>query len=101
MAGAMIIIRTSQCECVCVCVCVCLIFSFFFSVCPVGSCSLAGVDVDRFDAGLALDVAAPVELALAALLDGRLVRVVAPAAAHQIAAVHAGRSPVARPTVRP
>ena len=98
MAGAMIIIRTSQCECVCVCV---FDFFFFFSVCPVGSCSLAGVDVDRFDAGLALDVAAPVELALAALLDGRLVRVVAPTAAHQIAAVHAGRSPVARPTVRP
>ena len=63
--------------------------------------SVAGGDLDVPHALLALDIAAPVELALAALLDGRLVRVVAPAAAHQIAAVHAGRSPVARPTVRP
>lgn len=59
--------------------------------------SLARVHVHRFDARLALDVTAPVEFALAALLDGGLERVVAAPAAHQIAAVHAGRRPVARP----
>ena len=63
------------------------------------SALLAGVNVDRLDACFALDVTAPVELALAALLDRSLERVVASSATHQIAAVHAGRRPVARPAV--
>ncbi len=57
------------------------------------------MNVDRLDAGFALDVTAPVELALATLLDRSLERVVAPSATHEIAAVHAGRRPVARPAV--
>ena len=43
---------------------------------------LASVNVDSFDASLAFNVAAPVELALASLLDRRLVRVVASTATH-------------------
>ncbi len=43
---------------------------------------LARVNVDSFDASLAFNVAAPVELALASLLDRRLVRVVASTATH-------------------
>jgi len=57
------------------------------------------VDVDGLDAGLALDVAAPVEFALAAFLDRRFVGVVTPTAAHQVASVHSGGCPVARPPV--
>ena len=37
-------------------------------------CLLAGVNVDSFDASLALDVTAPVEFALATLFDRRLER---------------------------
>ena len=60
---------------------------------------LAGVDVDGFDARFTLDVATPVKLALAPFLDGRLVRVVTPSAAHQVTSVHSGRRPVTRSTV--
>jgi hypothetical protein len=60
---------------------------------------LAGVNVDSFDASLALDVTAPVEFALATLFDRRLERVVTSSAAHEIAAVHPGRRPIARPAV--
>lgn len=45
--------------------------------------------VDGLDARLALDVTAPVEFTLAALLDRGLERVVAASAAHEIAPVHA------------
>lgn len=52
-------------------------------------------------AGVALDKAAPLELAVA-LPDARvLVRVVAPAAAHEVAAVRVGRGAIAEPAARP
>lgn len=57
------------------------------------------MDVDGFDAGFAFNVTAPVEFALAALFDRRFVSVVTPAATHQIASVHSGGCPVARPSV--
>jgi len=69
--------------------------SWFVSICDL----FARVDVDGLDAGLALDVAAPVEFALAAFLDRRFVGVVTPTAAHQVASVHSGGCPVARPPV--
>lgn len=62
---------------------------------------LARMNIHRFDASLALHVAAPVEFALATLLHRRLVSVVASAAAHEIASVHSGRSPIARPPIGP
>jgi hypothetical protein len=46
-------------------------------------------------AGLAVDEAAPVELAVAALLDRQLLGVVPAPAAHEAAAVHAVRGAVA------
>lgn len=63
------------------------------------STSLAGVHVHGLRAHLALDVAAPVELAVAALAHRHLLGVVAAAAAHQVAAVHAVRGPVALPAL--
>jgi hypothetical protein len=57
------------------------------------------VNVDSFDASLALDVTAPVEFALATLFDRRLERVVTSSAAHEITSVHSGRCTVARPAV--
>lgn len=60
--------------------------------------SLARVHVHRADARLALHVAAPVELAVAALLQRGLQSIVSPAAAHQVAAVHAWRGAIARAT---
>lgn len=57
------------------------------------------MDVDGFDASFAFDVTAPVEFALAAFFDRRFVSVVTSAAAHQIAAVHSGGCPVARPSI--
>lgn len=55
----------------------------------------ASVYVDILHAGFALDEATPVKLALASLPDSRLLRVVSPAAAKKIAAIHAGRGPIA------
>lgn len=52
------------------------------------------------DAGFALDVATPVELAVAALLQRGLQRVVASTTAHQVAAVHTRRGTIARATTR-
>ena len=43
---------------------------------PAGQLLLAGIHLGVPSAGLALDVATPVELAVAALLDGHLLRVV-------------------------
>lgn len=51
-------------------------------------------------AALALDVAAPVELAVAALVLVGLELVVSPAAAHELAAVHALRGFVAQAALR-
>ena len=59
-------------------------------------CSLADELVYDFGAALALDVAAPVELAVAALHYLGLVLVVTAAAAHQLAPVHALRGLVAK-----
>lgn len=56
--------------------------------------------VDERRAALALDVAAPVELAVAALVLVRLELVVASAAAHELAAVHALRCLVAVAALR-
>lgn len=53
-----------------------------------------------FGAALALDVAAPVELAVAALVLVGLELVVSPAAAHELAAVHALRGFVAQAALR-
>lgn len=60
---------------------------------------LARVHLDGLRAHLALDVAAPVELAVAALAHRHLLRVVAAAAAHEVAAVHAVRGAVAVPAL--
>lgn len=59
------------------------------------SALFASVYIDTLHAGLTLDEATPVKLAFAFLLDGRLLRVVAPTAAKKITAVHAGRGPIA------
>lgn len=59
------------------------------------SALFASVYIDIFHAGLALDKATPVKLALASLPDGRLLCVVSPTATKEIAAVHAGRGPIA------
>lgn len=58
------------------------------------------MDVDTFYAGLALDEATPVKLALAPLPDRRLLRVVSSTAAKEITAVHAGRRPIAKSALR-
>lgn len=55
----------------------------------------ASVYIDILHAGLTLDEATPVKLALASLPDSRLLRIVSPTAAKEIAAVHAGRGPIA------
>lgn len=60
---------------------------------------LADELVDERRAALALDVAAPVELAVAALVLVGLELVVSAAAAHQLAAVHALRGLVAEAAV--
>lgn len=57
--------------------------------------SLADKVVDDAGAALALDIAAPVEFAVAALHQLRLVLVIAAAAAHELAAVRAFRRLVA------
>lgn len=58
----------------------------FVSIGPINTLSLARVHLCPLAAGVAFDVAAPQELAVA-LPDARvLVRVISPAAAHQIAA---------------
>lgn len=59
------------------------------------SALFASVYIDILHAGLAFDEATPMKFALASLPDGRLLRVVSPTAAKEIAAVHAGRSPIA------
>lgn len=56
--------------------------------------------VDKRRAALALDVAAPVELAVAALVLVHLELVVASAAAHELAAVHALRRLIAVAALR-
>lgn len=60
---------------------------------------LADELVDERRAALALDVAAPVELAVAALVLVGLELVVSAAAAHQLTAVHALRGLVAEAAV--
>ena len=55
---------------------------------------LAGVDVSHSSTCFALDVTTPVEFTMASLGDCRFVCVVAPSAAHEVAAVHALRLPV-------
>lgn len=52
------------------------------------------MDIDILHAGLALDIATPVKLALASFSDSRLLRIVSSAAAEKIAAIHAGRRSV-------
>jgi len=59
------------------------------------SALFASVYIDIFHAGFAIDEATPVKLALAPLPDGRLLRVVSPTAAKEIATVHTGRGPIA------
>lgn len=73
---------------------------FLFGV-PVALRLLAGKNFRFLSAGVALDEAAPVELAVA-LPDPRVVvRVVAPAAAHHVASVRVSGSAVAQPAPRP
>lgn len=63
--------------------------------------ALAGVHVDLLVAVAAVHGAAPVELALALGGPADPRRVVASAAAHHLAAVHAARRPVTDPPPRP
>lgn len=62
---------------------------------------LAGMDVNGLHASLAIDEAAPVELAVASLFDCDLLRVVSSTAAHEVAAVRAVRGAVADPALSP
>lgn len=57
------------------------------------------MNLDRLYAGLALDLAAPLELALAPLFERRLHGVISSTAAQQIAAVKVMRGPVADSTL--
>lgn len=68
---------------------------------PVSRLALTGVHVDLLVAVPAAHGAAPVELALALGGPADPRRVVAPTAAHHLAAVDAARGLVADPTPRP
>lgn len=61
------------------------------------SSSLADELVHGFGAALALDIAAPVELAVASLHNLGFVLVISPATTHQLTAIHALRGLIAQP----
>lgn len=62
---------------------------------------LAGMDVNGLDASLAVDEAAPVELAVASLFDRDLLCVVSSTAAHEVTAVRPVRGAVTDPALSP
>lgn len=62
--------------------------------------SLASVEIDRLGACFALNIAAPMKLAITTLLDGNLLSVVTSTAAHKIASIGTARMSITITSLR-
>jgi hypothetical protein len=77
----------------------CLHSSTVWGFCQPNPPSLAGVDIHSPNANLAVNITAPMKLAVTPFTNRCLLRVVTSTTAHQVAAVHPLWRPVARSTM--